>query len=367
MIRVASPDLGQRELDGVARVLASGQLVQGKCVEHFEALIAERVGVKHAIAVSSGTAALHLALIALDIEPGDEVILPDFTFPATANVVAQVGASPRLVDVRLDTFNIDPEKIEAAIGPRTRAIIPVHLFGLSADMTAIGGIAKRHKLSMIEDAACALGALHLGRPCGSLGDVGCFSFHPRKVITTGEGGVLTTDDGAIARRLRRLRNHGLEDSGGASRVIEPGLNYRLTEIQAAIGIAQMERLDEFLEIRRSIAGWYGKALGRFADLTPPRQDSKAEDHTFQSFVVLLDPKFSRDAVMSSLRQRGVETAIGTYSVSAQPHYARYRARAPNSRTAYARAFSLPMHARLTESDLETVVEALGQALQSCVR
>ena len=214
MIRLIIPEIGDEEVQAVSAVLRSGYLVQGKHVEDFEHRVAAFVGVKHAVAVSSGTAALHVALAALDIGPGDDVLVPDFTFPATANVVALLGATPVLVDVDPATFNTTADLLRPAITPRTKAIMPVHLFGQPAEMQPILDLAAEHGLAVVEDAACALGALYHGRPCGSLGQLGCFSFHPRKVITTGEGGMIVTDDDALAERLRLLRNHGMAKHAG---------------------------------------------------------------------------------------------------------------------------------------------------------
>ncbi len=232
MIRLAIPEIGETEVDAVAGVLRTGFLVQGEHVRIFEERMADFVGARHAVAVSSGTAALHLALLALGVGPGDEVVVPGFTHPATANVVELVGARAILVDVDLRTFNIDPAAVAEAIGPRTKAIMPVHLFGQPAEMGSLLRLAADRGLSVIEDAACALGSAYRGQRCGTFGTVAAFSFHPRKVITTGEGGILTTNDDGMAAHLRRLRNHGQEIDRGRGRFLEAGLNYRLTDFQA---------------------------------------------------------------------------------------------------------------------------------------
>jgi dTDP-4-amino-4,6-dideoxygalactose transaminase len=361
MIRLAVPEIGEEEVQAVAAVLRSGFLVQGPVVEAFEARMAAAVGTAHAIAVSSGTAALHLALLALDVGPGDEVVVPGFTHPATANVVARTGATPVLVDIDLDTFNVQPEAMRRAIGPRTRAIVPVHLFGVPAEMDRIQD-GRPRGVDVVEDAACALGSGYGGKRCGALGRVACFSFHPRKVITTGEGGMLTTDDGALADRLRRLRNHGQVVEGGRGRFVEAGLNYRLTDFQAALGLAQMDRLPAIVARRRAIAAAYAAALQGRPGVSLPRAPASAEV-AWQSYVVLLREGIDRDAVQSRLRESGIETTLGTYALAAQPRY-RDHPPLPNSLAAQQRSLSLPLHTRLTDADVERVADALRRAIES---
>jgi perosamine synthetase len=363
MIRMASPVLGAEEQRLACEVMNSGQLVQGPWVVRFEALVAEFVGAPHAVAVSSGTAALHIALLALDLAPGDEVIVPDYTFAATANVVERAGAVPVLVDIDLDTYNIDPATIEAALSPRTRAVIPVHLFGLPAPMEAVRVLADKHGLHIIEDAACALGASLRGKACGTLGKMGCFSFHPRKVITTGEGGMLTTSDSALATRFRLLRDHGLERMAGQGRVVTAGLNYRMTDIQGAIGVAQMERIRGFLARRLAIAEQYQRLLDGRPDFMLPT----GEGHVFQSYPVRLAKGIDRDGVIHALCARGVEATIGTYALSAEPHYAGRGAHCPRALDAFTRVISLPIHPGLSEADVETVASAFLAVLNAAER
>jgi dTDP-4-amino-4,6-dideoxygalactose transaminase len=256
MIPVARPEIGQGEIQAVAEVLESGQLVQGARVMEFEAKVAAYLGTKHAVAVSSGTAALHLALLGLGIGPGDEVLVPDFTFPACANAVELTGAAPVLIDIDLATFNLDVASIRSALTPRTKALMPIHMFGQPADMDPVLAIAREKGLLVVEDAACALGSEYRGRRCGGLADVGCISFHPRKVITTGEGGMLATNNLALAERLRVLRNHGQVLSEGRIRFEQVGFNYRMTEFQGALGVVQMDRLESFIERRIALASLY---------------------------------------------------------------------------------------------------------------
>src|SRR6266571_1819518 len=271
-IPITKPCFGEEEERAVVQVLRSGWVVQGPKVAEFERLVAEYVGVRQAVATSSCTTALHLALTLRGIGAGDEVIIPSFTFIATANAVHYTGATPVFVDIDPQTYNIDPDCIEAAITPRTKAIMPVHQIGLAADMDRINTIAQRHGLVVIEDAAPALGAMYKSKQVGSLGNPTCFSFHPRKVITSGEGGMIVTDDDTLAERARTLRAHGMSLSDLArhqaqSVVIEEyhdvGYNYRLSDLHAAVGIEQMKRLDFMLAQRKRVAHLYNEA---FADL-----------------------------------------------------------------------------------------------------
>lgn len=357
MIRLTIPEIGEEEIRAVTAVLRSGYLVQGEHVQKFERLVAEYVGVRHAVAVSSGTAALHLALLALGIGPGDEVIVPDFTFPATANVVELVGATPVLVDIDLATFNMDVTQIRPAVTKRTKAILPVHLFGQPADMEPILRLAEEHGLLVIEDAACALGAEYRGRRSGAIGQVGCFSFHPRKAITTGEGGMVVTNDDAVAVRVRELRNHGMVTVEGHNQFEHAGFNYRMTDFQGALGVAQMGRLDQIIARRTELAGLYHEALADVQAMTRP-EAMEGVRHIWQSYVVLVREGVERDRLLHSLREQGIETTIGTYAVSVQPHYARTARYCPKSHQAYARSLCLPLHTQMSAVDVKTVAECL---------
>jgi dTDP-4-amino-4,6-dideoxygalactose transaminase len=360
MIRLAVPEIGEEEVQAVAAVLRTGFLVQGPAVQAFEERLAATVGTAHAVAVSSGTAALHLALLGLGIGPGDEVVVPGFTHPATANVVERTGARPVLVDIDLDTFNVQPEAMLRAIGPRTRAIMPVHLFGVPAEMDKLEA-GRPRGVDIVEDAACALGSRYGGRPCGALGRVACFSFHPRKVITTGEGGLLATDDAELAEHLRRLRNHGQVLEAGRGRFLEAGLNYRMTDFQAALGLAQLDRLPAILARRAQVARTYLAALDHLPGVTTPRVPPGAEV-AWQSFVILLREGLDRDAVQARLRERGIETTLGTYALAAQPHFQGHPP-LPNSLAAQQRSLSLPLHPRLSDADVKEVVTALRGAVE----
>lgn len=364
MIRVSAPEIDDVELLAVQKVLRSGFLVQGENVQRFENVVADYVSAKHAIAVSSGTAALHLAMMALGIGNGDEVIIPDFTFPATANVVKLVGAEPVFVDINIETFNIDTNLILPAITKRTKAIMPVHLFGQATNMGEIRHIADEHNLKIVEDAACALGTEFEGRRVGAIGDIGCISFHPRKVVTTGEGGMIVTNHDAMATQLRLLRNHGLNQVNGQWQFDLAGFNYRLTDFQGALGLAQMQKLESILAKRREIARLYSELLSDEHELQLPLELSNSR-HSWQSFVILVADHIDRNSLIRTLRSVGIESTIGTYSTSKQPYYFRRDAdRFPRSFHAYSKGLSLPIHTRLSSSDIETVVEAVKNAIKA---
>jgi dTDP-4-amino-4,6-dideoxygalactose transaminase len=346
-IRLGRPDTGEPELDEVREVLESGMLTMGPKVAEFEAGLARACEVEHAVAVSSGTAALHLAVLALGLEPGDEVVVPAYTFPATANVVALAGLKPVLVDVDPETMNIDPAQIE--VGPRTRALLAVHLFGRPLPLHELPDV------TLLEDAAGALGARYRGRACGSLGVAGCLSFHPRKIVTTGEGGAVTTDDTAFADEVRLLRNHGWRSLAPADMPV-PGLNYRLSDILCAVGIPQLARLDELLATRTRIAAGYGERLAHLPVLLP-RADA-GDVHGWQAYVIQVD---DRDRVLAELRAQGIEAQIGTYSLPLLGAY-RDQGEFPGARRVFERALALPFHTRLSEDELDRVAEALGALL-----
>jgi dTDP-4-amino-4,6-dideoxygalactose transaminase len=351
LIPLARPDLGREEEAAVLAVLRSGRLTQGAKVEELEAELRRACGVEHAVAVSSGTAALHLAVLALGLRPKDEVLVPAYTFPATANVVALAGLRPVLVDVDARTMTIDVERAAAAVTPRTRACLAVHLFGRPVDWEGLRA-ALPERVVLLEDAAGALGARRRGRPCGSLGLLGCFSFHPRKIVTTGEGGAVTTDDGELAERLRRLRNHGWRPPG-FSDLPAPGLNYRLADVLCALGVPQLRRLPELLAAREAVARGYAARLAGREDLLLPRAD-EGDRHGWQAYVVQLD---RRDEALAALRAAGVEAQIGTFALHLLSAYAD-QGPFPGAERAFRRALALPLHARLTDGELDRVVAAL---------
>jgi perosamine synthetase len=330
-------------------VLESGQLTMGPKVEEFEAELARACEVEHAVVVSSGTAALHLSVLALGIGPGDEVIVPAYTFPATANVVALAGARPVLVDVNPETMNVTADSVAGAVTDRTRAVLVVHLFGRPAPWEELAE-AVPEGVALLEDAAGALGARRQGRACGGLGRLGCLSFHPRKIVTTGEGGAVTTNDVEIADAIRRFRHHGIEPRGDFE-IRAAGLNYRLPDILCALGTTQMRRLEQLLEERERLAAAYAERLDGLVGL--PSAD-EGDRMGWQAYIVRLD---RRDEALEALGAAGIQGQIGTYALHRLAAYAEQGPFA-GADAAYERALALPFHNRLADSDLDRVVEVL---------
>ena len=369
-IRLALPYMDQDELNEIKGVLASGYLTQGPKVAEFEEMVRAKVGTKYAFAMSSCTTALHLSLVVLGVGPGDEVLVPDFTFPATANVVVQQGATPVLVDIDLDTFAIDVEDAARKVTPRTKAIMPMHPFGLSADMDAVLVLAKKHGLKVVEDAATAIGTTYKGRFCGSIGDLGCFSFHPRKVITTGEGGMVMTNGSKLAERIGLLRSHGGVRVGNRYQYRAAGYNYRLSDVLGAIGVAQMRKLDALIAHKRDLAAQLTEKLAVIDGVKAP-QEPAWDGHIYQSYVVLLDEDINRDRVIAAMREQGIETTLGTYALHVQPffmkEYGYSEGDLPNSYRAYRQALTLPLYPPMGVAKLERIAKALAQALGSSKR
>ena len=368
-IPVAAPVIGEREIAYVNDAVQSGWVSSiGAYIETFKAGFADYIGVKHAIAVASGTTALHLALHALGIGPGDEVIIPDLTFAATAHTVLQTGATPVLVDVEPDTWCIDPGAIVRALSSKTRAIMPVHLFGHPADMNAISEIAAANNLLVIEDAAAAHGAEVDGRKVGSLGNVGAFSFYGNKVITTGEGGMLTTDDDALADRLRFLKDHGMSKERRYFHS-ELAFNYRLTNIQAALGCAQLSQIEEFIEKKRQIFGWYRDGFANMKGLQLNIQrEGYRNTFCMVSAVLHDDIPLSRDELCVELKALGVDTRPFFVCMSELPHLAHLRKITANgsdhseSSRLSRRGFSLPSGCALTREQVQRVVESVKRLI-----
>jgi perosamine synthetase len=371
MIRLTIPTIEEDDLQVVREVLKSGFLVQGPRVAAFEQELAAYVGTKYAVAVSNCTAALHLALLALDIHSGDMVIVTTYSWVATANVIELCGAQPVFVDVQPDTFNMDPAKLDETMkrvmsnpetARRVKAILPVHTFGQMANMTAITKISEQYGVPVIEDAACALGAKWDERQAGTWGLMGCFSFHPRKAITTGEGGAITTNDDQLARKLRALRNHGLDPESASPEFIMPGFNYRMTEFQAAMGSSQMKKLNRIIVARRRLAHHYDSLLEN-DPVTVPVVPSQSL-HVYQSYVTLLPEMVAprRTEIIRKLKEQYVETNIGTWHMPLTTHFrTRYGYRAgdfPVSENIFVRALTLPLYENLTAEDQQIVVERL---------
>lgn len=365
LIRLTIPEFDSDEFDAVKEVLHSGWLIQGDNVSKFERIVAEYVGTRNAVAVNSGTSALHLSLLSLGISSGDEVITSDFTFPATANVIELVGAKPVFVDIDLDTYNIDATQIETRITERTKAIMPVHLFGQATDMKPIMELAQRYNLKIIEDAAPALGATYnmdgKVKQAGSFSDLGCFSFHPRKVITTGEGGMITTDDDGLALKLRKLRNQGMESRENKVIFTLPGLNNRMTEMQAAIGIVQMNKLGRMISRRQHLANLYDELLRNVAWLKLPKILGD-RNHIYQAYVIMLGKGIDRNNVISRLNELRVETTIGSYSIHQTEYYKiKYAFSSdefPNARHAFEQSLALPLYPGLSDDDVRYVAKKL---------
>jgi len=372
MIPITRPSVGQEEADAAADAVLSGWLSQGPRVQEFERRVADYVGAGHAVATSNCTTALHLALLAAGVGPGDEVICPSFSFIATANAVVHAGATPVFVDIDPATYNIDTTLIEAAITPRTRAIIPVDQIGLGADIPAVIEIARAHNLRVVEDAAPALGATIGEARAGSLSDFTCFSFHPRKSITTGEGGVITTNDEAAAARLRSIRSHGASTSDLARHQSgtveiesydELGFNYRMTDVQAAVGCVQMRRLDGILADRRRLALRYDGLFASEERLTTPSVPP-GHLHTYQSYCVRLEATLDRSRIMRELAALGIATRRGVMAIHLEPFY---RSRLPGlslpqTERAAAETLLLPLFAGMTEDEQDQVATALLRAV-----
>ena len=388
-VPIARASLTPEEIESVLEPLRSGWLVQGPKVRAFEEAWCAFTGAEHSIAVTSCTTALHLSLAALGFGPGDEAIVPAFTWIATANVVEHLGGRVVFADIDLASFNIDPSGIETLITPRTKAILPVHLFGLAADMESINAIAQRHGLWVVEDAACGFGATYQGRHVGTLGHTGCFSFHPRKAITTGEGGMITTNDAQIAERLRRLRDHGaamtdLQRHLGPRPYLladhpEAGYNQRMTDLQAALGAAQMQRAEAIVAERRQLAASYN---GAFFDLywlqTPV--DLPACAHGYQSYPCLFEPELVRQALanadqpllsqiherrnawMEALQQQGVSTRPATHAVHMLSYYSnRYNLKPehyPVAQAANDCSISLPLFHGMRSIEQQHVIDVV---------
>lgn len=362
-IPVSEPVLGGNEEKYVLECVRSSWISSlGKFIPEFEEKFARFCGSKHGVAVMNGTVALQLALAALGIKEGDEVVVPDLTFVATANAVKYLGAKPVLVDAELSTWNIDPEKIAAAITKKTKAIIPVHLYGHPCDMDAIMRIAKKHSLFVIEDAAEAHGAEYKGKKVGSLGDIGCFSFYGNKIITTGEGGMCITNDGKLAERMHFLKDHAMRPE---KRYWHPemGFNFRMTNVQAAIGVAQLEQIEKFIAMKRRNAQLYNSLLQKINGLTLQPEMRWARSVYWMHSVLVDENEFgcSRDELMAKLKARGIDTRPFFYPMHQLPMYSSgYSDRDfPVAAGLSRRGINLPSSAKLSEDDIRQVCQAMA--------
>jgi perosamine synthetase len=378
-IPITRPWFDERELEALRRPLESGWIVQGPCVAEFESRFASFVHSPHAVACSNGTTALHLAYAALGLAAGDEVIVPAFTWIATPNAAVYCGARPVFCDIDLATFNIVPDRIEELVTERTRGIVAVHLFGLCAEMNPILQIAERHGLWVVEDAACAFGATYEDRFAGTLGAMAAFSFHPRKSITTGEGGMVTTRSDALASRVRSMRDHGAAARRGEPAFLltdydELGFNYRMTDLQGAIGCVQIERAEEILRRRRQIAKVYDHALASIPWLRPPVVADNMQ-HAYQAYVCLFAPEeptlanvdvlgARRNALMAALESRGIATRQGTHApvrtAFYQDRFGVDPEHFPQAVIAERLSLALPLFPQMTEEEQDRVIRALRE-------
>ena len=373
-VQIAHPSLGSEEVEALKQTIESGWITQGSQVAEFEEVFAKRHEAKYAVATSSCTTGLHLILKALDIGPDDEVIVPAFTWIATANVVVQCGATPVFVDIDPLTYNIDPTKISDHITKKTRAVIVVHLFGLCADIENIKAVLP-DGVHLVEDAACAVGAMVSDQNAGTFGIAASFSFHPRKIITTGEGGMITTDDEHLYELLKMLRNHGATISE-ERRHLSPkpydlpdfdncGFNYRMTDLQGAVGLVQMKKLDEMLSERQVRAANYIETLSELTWLRMPMVPEYFY-HSWQSFVTYLESEkssISRNEVMSGLHERGVATRPGTHALHILGYYKKAfdfsPSDFPNSLASAQNSMAIPLHNQMSSEDYEYVIQAIN--------
>ena len=372
-IQIATPSLGEEEWQALREPIESGWLTQGPKVAAFETAFAQRHRITHAIAVTSATTGLHLALAALGIGPGDEVIVPAFTWVATANAVLYCGGTPVFVDVDRVTYNIAIQDVARRITHRTKAVIPVHLFGLCTDIDALRSVV-RPGIAIVEDAACAAGAALRGRSAGALGDLGVFSFHPRKSITTGEGGMVTTNDDHLAEQVKRMRNHGAsvseeERHRGSRPYLLPefemlGFNYRMTDLQGAVGLVQLTKLDQFIDERAKMAAKYWKDLADLQWLRMPEEPREGR-HAWQAFVTYVDPNSApmpRNQIMEVLQKQGIATRPGTHAVHMLKYYQkRFGLRPedyPGARDCDQNTMAIPLHNRMSEEDRQYIVDSL---------
>ncbi len=384
MILFGEPKIGEEEIEEVVATLRSGWIGTGPKTKEFENRFADYVGVRHAVAVSSCTGALHLSLFVSGIGPGDEVITTPLTFTATVNAIMHVGATPVFVDVDPETFNLDPERVEAKITPRTKAILPVHFGGLSNDMNALTTIARKHKLIVIEDAAHAVGGVYDGKKIGSSGNLTCFSFYANKNLTTAEGGMITLNDAGLKKKLEMLRLHGMEVDAWKrykvtrlihSRVIYPGFKYNLTDFQSSLGLHQLKKLEAFLTIRERYAAMYDEAFRELFGLRFQFRptDLRNNRHALHLYVILLDLEnlsVSRDEFVYALRMENIGAAIHYTALHMEPYYQKTfnlgAGNLPVAEWISERTLTLPLSPALSEDDIHNVIRGFKK-VYTCFR
>ena len=366
-IGMSAPDIGPREIERVVQVLQSGILSIGPVVEQFEGQVAAYAGASHGVAVSSGTAGLHMCVIAAGVGQGDEVITTPFSFVASANCILYERAVPVFVDVDPRTGNIDPARIEERVTKRTKAILPVHVFGQPADMDPILDIARRRHLVVIEDACEAIGAEYKGRRVGALGDAGIFAFYPNKQMTTGEGGMIVTNRDEWSPVFASLRNQGREEMNGWLDHARLGYNYRMSELSAALGVVQMERIEELLSNRERVAARYNRRLAQVSGITAPAVAGTTTRMSWFVYVVRLDPAVDRDRVIAGLNGAGIAARPYFPAIHLQPFYRQLGHEPgtyPVTEQLSRQSLALPFHGRLSESDVDRVCERLQTLVHS---
>jgi len=366
-IPLIKPEINASKLcQAVRKIAKTGMLTKGEYIQTFQDSLARYLRVKHIFAVSSCTAALHLALLAANVKEGDEVLVSDFSFPASANVIVHTGAKPVFVDIDLETFCLNIDDLKAKINmhaKKVKAIMIVHAFGYPANMSEIMKIARKNKLVVIEDAACAIGSKHKSKYCGTWGDLGCFSFHPRKLLTTGEGGAVVTNNPKLAERIEILRNHGGIYTKKGWEFVEAGFNYRLSELQAALGVEQLKTLGQTIKHRQKLARKYIQKLKKVKDIVCPTEPRDG-NFNFQSFVILLPENIDRDDLVDFLKKQNIETTLGTYAMHLQKAFQEYKpSSCKNSRYAYKHSLTLPLYEKMNQAQMNYVVKNLKDYLE----
>jgi dTDP-4-amino-4,6-dideoxygalactose transaminase len=366
MLKLAKPDISEAAIAQIADVIRTGNLIQGRNVRDFETALEKYFCVKHAVACSSGTAALHLSLLVMSINTDDEIISPAFTFPATANVVIRSGGKVVLADISPDDLCLDPRELEKVITNRTKAIIIVHEFGQSAQIDEITALADKQGIKINQDAASPIGTAYYGQKVGTFGLVGCFSFHPRKVITTGEGGAVITNNDKIAERLRMYRNHGIEIKDGSQEFVEAGLNYRMTEIQAVLGLHQLPELENIIKKRFYQAQYYNNIFANTSCIQLPRV-IPSRSSIYQTYHIIVANHINRNKLIETLRSAGIEAGIGAQALNCTTYYQQkygYRPEDfPNATRAHRQGIALPIGHHLGDNDIQHIAETLLKALE----
>lgn len=365
MIKLSRPYIPSGTSDAICEVLCSGNLVQGVKVIDFEHQLATYLNVDHVVAVSSGTAALHIALLSLGVAEGDEVIVPAYSFPAVANAVELTGARCVFADINLEDYCMGVSALESLITPATKVIMPVHEFGQSVDMDAVMLLAQKYNIKVVEDAACAIGTIYSQKYAGTIGDLGCFSFHPRKILTTGEGGAVVTNDANLAAKVRLLRNHGMTPKDGIMDFMTPGFNYRMTDFQAVMGILQLPDLSETINIHQSQAKIYHELFDDVAGiLTDTVYDNRTQ--TYQTYQIVFESKVVRDRIKKELFDLGIESNIGAYCIPEQSYYLdKYQlepAKFVNASIAFHFGLALPIGRHLNREQILQIGNTVKQLL-----